>query len=232
MVTTVFVTGASRGIGRAICLRLASPGVRVVAVGRDAAALEQTRAAVQERGGEAESVVADVCDTPAMQRAIERAARGRGIDVMVHNAGIGGSTPVSAPDPDRWDRIVDVDLRAPMRLTALALPHVVEREGVFVFIGSISAKMGMAGSGAYCAAKHGLDGFAEALFEEVREQGVRVVRIHPGFVNTDMVTGRGLDASKMIQPADIAELVHTAVSLPPTACVVEMIVRPQRTPYR
>lgn len=230
--TTVLVTGASRGIGRAICARLASPGVRVIAVGRDANALEQTSSLVHRRGGEAETVAADVCDIEAMRQAIEGAARSGGLDVVVHNAGIGGATPVAKPDFDRWKRILEVDLQAPMQLTALALPHVIEREGAFVFIGSVSAKMGMAGSGAYCAAKHGLDGFAEALFEEVREQGVRVVRIHPGYVNTDMVAGRGLDSSKMIQPADIAELVHTAVSLPPTACVVEMIVRPQRTPYR
>jgi len=151
--------------------------------------------------------------------------------VVVHNAGIGGSGRVADADFARWDRILDVDLRAPMLLTALTLGTVSRRQGVYVFIGSISAKMGMAGSGAYCAAKHGLDGFAEALFEEVREQGVKVVRIHPGYVNTEMVGGPGLDTSKMIQPEDVAELVCAAVSLPPTACVVEMVVRPQRTPY-
>jgi NAD(P)-dependent dehydrogenase (short-subunit alcohol dehydrogenase family) len=206
--------------------------MRVFALGRDAAALDETCSLVRTAGGEAEGISGDVCDLDAMASSIDRAAGEQGIDVFVHNAGIGGSTPVADPDFERWDRILDVDLRAPMKLTALSLPHVVKRQGIFVFIGSISAKMGMAGSGAYCAAKHGLNGFAEALFEEVREQGVRVARIHPGYVNTEMVGGRGLDESKMIQPADIAELVHTAVELPPTTCVVEMIVRPQRSPYR
>ena len=87
------------------------------------------------------------------------------------------------------------------------------------------------GVGRAIALRLARDGFAEALFEEVREDGVRVVRVHPGFVNTEMVGGRGLDTTKMIQPEDVAELVHTAVHLPPTACVVEMVVRPQRTPY-
>ena len=139
---------------------------------------------------------------------------------------------MTEPDFERWDAILDVDLRAPMRLAALALPHLVQSQGVVVFIGSIAAKMGMAGSGVYCAAKHGLAGFAEALFEEVREQGVRVVSVHPGFVATDMVGGPGLDADLMIQPGDIAELVACAVALPETACAVELVGRPQRSPYR
>ena len=80
------------------------------------------------------------------------------------------------------------------------------------------------------AAKHGIEGFASALFEEVRELGVRVVRVHPGDVNTDMTAGRDLDPTKMIQPSDVADLVLTAIRIPPSACVVEMIVRPQRTP--
>jgi NAD(P)-dependent dehydrogenase (short-subunit alcohol dehydrogenase family) len=206
--------------------------MRVWVHGRDPARLDETCKLVRDSGGEAHGIAADLRDRPALGRVVEQAAADGGLDVVVHNAGIGGHTPVASADFDRWDEMLQVDLRAPMQLTALALPHVVRREGVFVFIGSISAKMGMANSSVYCAAKHGLDGFAEALFEEVRETGVRVVRIHPGYVNTDLVAGRGLDERKMIQPADIAELVHGAVMLPSTACVVEMIVRPQRTPYQ
>jgi 3-oxoacyl-[acyl-carrier protein] reductase len=227
---TALITGASRGIGRTIALRLAEAGFTIRAHGRDEQALDETCRLVHDTGGSAHAFPADLTDTAAIERLAEWATTD-GCDVVVHNAGIGGSGRVAEADFARWDRILDVDLRAPMRLTALTLQHVAKRSGAYVFIGSISAKMGMAGSGAYCAAKHGIDGFAEALFEEVREDGVRVVRIHPGYVNTEMVGGRALDTTKMIQSEDVAALVQAAVELPPTACVVEMVVRPQRTPY-
>jgi len=230
MKPTALITGASRGIGRAIALRLAEAGMRVFANGRDEACLDETCQLVRRHGGEAHSYCADISDHAAIQRMVDWAAEDGGIDVLVHCAGIGGQTPITKPDFALWDRMLDVDLRAPMHLTGLALPHVSKRQGIIVFVGSVAGKLGIAGSSAYCAAKHGIDGFASALFEEVRELGVRVVRVHPGDVNTDMTAGRDLDPTKMIQPSDVADLVLTAIRIPPTACVVEMIVRPQRTP--
>lgn len=228
---TALVTGASRGIGRAVALELARLGMHVVAHGRDAEALMETCRHIARAGGSARPHCCDVRDDGALAALVADAAGDQGLDVVVHNAGVGSRGLVSEARVEHWDRTLQVDLRAPMVLTALTLPHVIKVQGAYIFIGSIAAKMGMAGSSAYCAAKHGLDGFAEALFEEVRESGVRVVRIHPGYVNTQMVASRGLDAGKMIQPSDIADLVDAAVKLPPTACVVEMVVRPQRTPY-
>jgi 3-oxoacyl-[acyl-carrier protein] reductase len=225
------VTGASRGIGRAITLALAGEGLAVLAAGRDADALQQTCRLAARAGGEARPFTCDLREDAALPRMVAEAAGQQGLDVVVHNAGVGDSGLVAEALFDRWDRILQVNLRAPMLLSAHALPEVIRRQGVFVFIGSISARMGQAGGGAYAASKHGLDGFAQSLFEEVREQGVRVVRIHPGFVNTEMLAGRNLAAAKMIQPEDVARLVIAAVEMPPSACVVEMVVRPQRTPY-
>ncbi len=229
---TALVTGASKGIGRAVATELAAAGLEVVVHGRDDDGLVRTCQEIARKGGAARPHRCDLRDDEALQTLVEQAAGAEGLDVVVLNAGVGDSGLVAQARIRRWDEILQVDLRAPMLLTALALPHVIKRRGVFVFIGSIAARMGMAGASAYCAAKHGLDGFAEALFEEVREAGVRVVRIHPGYVNTQMVASRDLDAEKMIQPGDVAALVRAAVQLPPTACVVEMVVRPQRTPYR
>ena len=228
---TALVTGASRGIGRAIAAALAAEKYRILALGRDADALMLTCQGIARIGGEARPVLCDLRDDRSVERAVEQAVDHEGLDLVVHNAGVGGGGRVDEGQLDRWDTVMEVDLRAPMRLTALTLAAVVKRQGAMVFIGSVASKMGMAGAGAYCAAKHGLAGFAEALFEEVREQGVRVTSIHPGFVNTGMVAGRELDYDKMIQPDDIAELVLAAVKLPVTACVTEMVVRPQRTPY-
>ncbi len=83
----------------------------------------------------------------------------------------------------------------------------------------------------HCAVRHGLEGFAKALFEEVREDGVKVTVLHPGFVNTPLTQSEKLNAERMIQPDDIAALVTTALDLPPSACMTELTVRPQRSPY-
>jgi NAD(P)-dependent dehydrogenase (short-subunit alcohol dehydrogenase family) len=92
--------------------------------------------------------------------------------------------------------------------------------------------MGMKGASGYCVARHAQAGFARALFEDVREDGVGVTLLHPGFVNTALVSRDRLDPAKMIQADDTAELAAQAVLLPRTACIVEMTVRPQRSPYR
>lgn len=171
MERTALITGASRGIGRAIATRLAKAGFGIRAHGRNEQALDETCRLVCDAGGQAEPFVADLTDTAAIERLAEWATAD-GLDVVVHNAGIGGHSRVVDADFKQWDQILDVDLRAPMRLTALTLPHVTERQGAYIFIGSISATMGMAGSGAYCAAKHGLDGFASsAIYRRSASKG-------------------------------------------------------------
>lgn len=226
------ITGASRGIGRACALRLARAGFSLRAHGRDRAALEETARLVRAAGGEVALHASDLRTPGALDTLVQWATEAGRLDVVVQNAGHLARGPVLEAKFAEWDAVLEVDLRLPMQLTALALPHLLESQGAIVFIGSVAALQGLPNSAAYCAAKHGLRGFASALFEEVRERGVRVACIHPGFVNTEMVAGRdGLDYAKMIQPEDVAELVHTAVTLPPNACVVELTVRPQRAPY-
>jgi NAD(P)-dependent dehydrogenase (short-subunit alcohol dehydrogenase family) len=112
------------------------------------------------------------------------------------------------------------------------LPRLGENKGALIFIGSVDALSGNAGRCASTASSAGRIGFAASLFEEVRETGIRVVTIHPGFMNTPLVSSDRVDSAKMIQPADVAELIVTAINLPPTSCVVQMTVRPQRSPYR
>lgn len=151
---------------------------------------------------------------------------------MIHCAGGFVQTPVSEQSFGQWDRIIDGIVRATMRLTALTLPAVQAAQGSDVFVCGPSSWMGMKGASGYCAARHAQAGFARALFEDVREQGVGVTLLHPGFVNTPLVDTERLDPARMIQVEDIAETAALAVTLPRTACIVEMSVRPQRSPYR
>jgi len=132
-----------------------------------------------------------------------------------------------------WDETFQVNLRAPMILSKLVLPQMMERgEGSIINISSVSGKSGQANGSAYSASKFGLMGFTQSLYEEVREYGIRVAAICPGFVDTPLIPQmRRMDRSKMIRPEDIAQTVLFVLTSPPTACPVEITVRPQRTPY-
>jgi len=106
-------------------------------------------------------------------------------------------------------------------------------DGAVINISSVSGITGHANGAAYSASKFGLIGFSQSLYEEVRENGIRVSVIIPGFVDTQMIPPvRRLDRSKMIQPEDVAKTVLFVLTSPPTICPVEITVRPQKTPYR
>jgi NADP-dependent 3-hydroxy acid dehydrogenase YdfG len=127
-----------------------------------------------------------------------------------------------------------VNIKALMHLTRHALPHLMRQpRSAVVNISSIAGKMGFAGGGAYCASKHAVMGFSEAVFEDVREHGVKVCAICPGYVRTELISARGgLDAAKMLQPEDVADAVLYVARCADTACPTEIVLRPQRTPYR
>jgi 3-oxoacyl-[acyl-carrier protein] reductase len=155
-------------------------------------------------------------------------------DILINNAGWGRKAPIVHANVEDWDQTLRLNLRAPMMLARLMLPAMIQKgHGAIINIASISGKTGEANAAAYAASKFGLIGFSQSLYEEVREHGVKVAVISPGFVNTPLIPEtRHLDRSKMIQPEDIAETVRYVLLSPVTACPVEITIRPQRTPYR
>lgn len=228
------VTGASRGIGRAVAHALARHRVHVALVARTADALAPIARECEGSGARALPIAADLSQPEAARGIVEQAVRGLGgLHFLVNNAGVFGGGAADTADLARWDRTLDLNLRALMHLTRHALPEIEKHErGAVVNIASMSGKQSHAGSADYCASKHGVIGFSGSVFEDVREKGIKVCAICPGFVNTDMVASAGLDAQRMIQPEDIAEAVLFVLRFPDTACPVEIVVRPQRSPYR
>lgn len=229
------VTGAGRGIGRAIAQAAAENGCRVVLASRTAGELEALQAAIVERGGQASPFPADLSGEKDLAALVEHTLDRFGtIDFLVNNAGWGVKADVVKSKVEDWERTFRVNLLAPMILSRLVLPTLITRgTGAIVNVSSISGRVGQAGSAAYAASKFGLIGFSQSLFEEVREQGIKVAAILPGFVDTDMIPPvKYLDRSRMIQPEDVAQAVLFVLAAPPTACPVEITVRPQRTPYR
>lgn len=229
------VTGASSGIGGVLARRLGGAGCRTVLAARRGQELEALQAEIASAGGEACTVQTDLARTEELEELVHTALERYGtVDFLVNNAGWGRKAAVTRAEITDWEDTFRINLLAPMILSKLVLPVLIERRtGAVVNISSISARAGQAGSAAYAASKAGLLAFSQSLYEEIREYGIKVAAILPGFVDTPMIPPvRGLDRSRMIQPDDVAETVLFVLSSPPTSCPVEITLRPQRSPYR
>ena len=181
------VTGASRGIGRAIAVRLAEQGATVVAAARgDNAA--GTASAIATSGGRAESVSIDVTDHAAVAELPGSiVARHGRLDIVVSNAGITRDQLLMRMKRDDWDAVMATNLTAAFTLAQAAMrPMLKQRGGRILAVGSVVGQMGNAGQANYAASKAGLIGFAKALAREVASRGITVNVIAPGLIDTDM----------------------------------------------
>lgn len=229
------VTGAGRGIGKAVALSLAKLGCRLVLAARTTVELEKVRLDIQNDKGMAIAIPTDLTrdeDIDTLVRESEREFGG--VDILINNAGWGKRASVVRAKIEDWDQTLRVNLRAPMLLAQKFLPAMLAKgEGAVINISSVSGKSGEANGAAYSASKFGLIGFTQSLFEEVRERNIKVAVILPGFVDTPMIPPvKHLDRSKMIQADDVAQAILYILKAPATACPVEITIRPQQTPYR
>ena len=217
------VTGASRGIGRAIAERLAAGGAVVICVARGTNA-DATAAAIVSAGGKAEAVSADVTDAAAVEGLIKSAVERHGkLDIVVSNAGITRDQLMLRMKRADWDEVLATNLTAAFTLCQAALkPMIRQRSGRIIAIGSVVGQMGNAGQANYAASKAGLIGFCKALAREVASRQVTVNVVAPGLVETDMTRAITEDAKtdwsaqiplgRMGTPADIAAAVSFLAS--------------------
>lgn len=213
------VTGASRGIGRAIALRLA-PTHDIVALARSKSALEEVVGDVRRSGGSGRSVVVDLRDPTAIATALE----GVQADVVVNNAGLGPIKPLTELTPDQWQAMVDVNFNALYHVTRALLPGMIERRhGHVIVIGSISGRSAFIGGTCYAATKHAAAAFVECLNLEVRQHGVKVSIVNPGSVATEFSEKN--DPSWMLSPEEVAESVAHVVNTPPDVLVHSLEIR-------
>jgi 3-oxoacyl-(acyl-carrier-protein) reductase len=217
------VTGASRGIGRAIAERLASGGGTVVCVARGTNA-EATAAAITAAGGKAVAHSADVTDAAAVEQLIKQTVDTQGtLDILVSNAGITRDQLMLRMKREDWDQVIATNLTATFTLCQAALrPMIKQRAGRIIAIGSVVGQMGNAGQANYAASKAGLIGFCKALAREVASRQVTVNVVAPGFVETDMTRAIAENAKtqlaamiplgRMGTPAEIAAAVSFLAS--------------------
>jgi NAD(P)-dependent dehydrogenase (short-subunit alcohol dehydrogenase family) len=184
-----FITGGGKGIGRAIAERLCREGARVAICGRDEGALREVLTGLGESG---RAYSLDVRSRPEVERAVERAVADLGgLDFLVNNAGTVGSTPIDSEDDERWHGILETNLTGTWHCTRAALRYLRPHAGArIVNVSSVLGKFGVAGSAAYCAAKHGLIGFTRAVALELAPRGIAVNAICPGWVETEMAAAR------------------------------------------
>ncbi|MGH9188966.1 MAG: SDR family NAD(P)-dependent oxidoreductase [Acidimicrobiales bacterium] len=197
---TALVTGASSGIGRAFALALAAKGCEVVVVARRRDRLESL---ASEHGSKIEVLVADLTDPEGVAAVEQRLGdRQRPVELLVNNAGFGGSGPFASQPVDREEREVRLNVLAPVRLTSAALPGMIERNrGGIVNVSSIAGVQAVPYLATYAATKAYLTSFSQSLHEEVRGQGISVVALLPGMTRTEFHQTAGLDRSRVPGPA-------------------------------
>ena len=229
--STVMVTGAGRGIGRAIALAFAEPGATVVVAARTGDQLADTARAVEQRGARAVTMQVDVADEAAVARGFEP-LKGTTIDVLVNNAGVGGGEPIESADPKIWRRVLDTNVWGTFLVSHHAVP-LMRESGRVINISSVLGRFGVPGYTAYCSSKHAIIGFTRALALELAERGITVNAICPGWVDTEMAAqgmqlgadamgisfdqfkSRALGAvpiKRIIQPEEVATLVKFLAS--------------------
>jgi NADP-dependent 3-hydroxy acid dehydrogenase YdfG len=227
------VAGASQGIGRAIALALAGQGMSLLLVARRAGPLDAVIAEARALGTTAERRTVDLVDDDDRARLIaEIASRSAGLDLLVHSAGMIARADIQEASLDDFDRQYQANLRAPFALTKGLLPSLRRARGQIVFVGSSAALVARANAGQYAATQAGLRALSTSLRDEVNADGIRVTTVFPGRTATPRQAmihdweGKPYHPERLLQPEDVAAIVVASISLPRTAEVTEISIRP------
>jgi NAD(P)-dependent dehydrogenase (short-subunit alcohol dehydrogenase family) len=208
------ITGASRGIGRAIAEKLATAGDCLLLHGRDREALRATCQLVDAKKAKAIPLLYDLRDPAAIRKMVDEIGPEQ-LDGLINNAGIAFVKPLSEISLEEWQRTLEVNVTAPFLLTQKLMP-IMPAGSTIVNILSIAAKSGFANWSSYCMSKFALEGFSQAVREEVRPRGIRVLNIYPAATSTEIWKGVEGDwpREKMLAPEEVANAVTYALSRP------------------
>lgn len=230
------VTGGTKGIGRAIASQLVSAGLAVAITGRDEDALEKTVSQVNRaRSGIAKGYICDVRDYDQVKSVFAAIAKDTGgIDILVNNAGVGLFAPVESMSPEAFRTVLETNLFGVFYCCHEAIPLMKQRGGGYIInISSLAGANAHPRLAAYNASKFGLNGFSEALMQEVRHDGIKVSYIMPGSVNTEFGGDEPSDEkSWQLQPGDVAQVVMDLLAYPDRALPSRVEIRPSRPPKK
>jgi 3-oxoacyl-[acyl-carrier protein] reductase len=213
------VTGASRGLGKAIAIELAVNGARVACVARDTTKLEETVAAISEQGGQASPFACDVKDRPSIDKLIDDLVEQWGrLDILVNNAGVTRDTLLPRMSDEEWEDVITTNLTGVFLFTRAASRHMMRaRYGRIINMSSVSGIIGNPGQTNYSASKAGMMGFSRSLSRELAGRKVTINCVAPGFIESDMTKTLGdaliseakkrIPAKRLGTPDDVAKAV-------------------------
>jgi NADP-dependent 3-hydroxy acid dehydrogenase YdfG len=224
------VTGASRGIGKAIAFKFAEQGTKLVLVG-SSEEIHQTGQELREKGYEnIETFQADVANEQQMNEVVDQTLKKFGqIDILVNNAGIGFFKPVEETTVEEWKKVFEVNVQGVFIGSKAVLPHMKERKsGTIITISSDVGRYTIPNGAAYTATKYAVQGFSGSLAQEVREYGIRVGTINPGMVDTYFANSvQGLPEKRdWMKADDIANAVIYMASAPKHMLIDEIVLHP------
>lgn len=229
------VTGGSRGIGRAIALRLANMGASVAICGRNMDSLSRAdadlrRIDLKQSASRIYSHIADVSQSSQVTALVlgVEAALGS-ISILVNNAGIGLFGPAHEKAEADWDSVLDSNLKSVFLVSRAVIPSMIRRgSGDIINISSLAGRNAFAGGGIYCASKWGVQGLSACMAEDLRDHGIRVSIVSPGSVATEFSPRGAKDPVKALSPEDVAHAVAMIVTQAPQSFVSEIQLRPLR----
>lgn len=231
------VTGAGRGIGRAIALRLARAGASLVLTSRTGRYLSEVIDEVRESGAPVVMTEGDAADSDLVARTVDLAlSTYQHVDILVNNVGIGSYRPFTEASEEEFDRMFATNVRSMFLFTRAVVPHMISRHyGQIISVASGSGKRGYATEALYCATKFSQAGLSEALDQELLGENIKVSTVFPGGVNTNFALGAGRTADDpalqaMLDPDHVAEAVYFIAAQPWKSFVSEIQLRPVTEP--
>ena len=228
MSETAVITGASSGVGKSLAIQLSDAGYRVVLAARSEDKLNAIAEEIQSKGGNSLVVLTDVSQPEQINNLKDRALEYGDVSVVINNAGLGKFSKVEDVAIKDWDRQLDVNLRASFLVSQAFIPGMKQRlNGTLAFMNSVAGKKGYAHSAAYVASKYGMRGLADSLREELREDNIKVISIHPGAVDTPFWDGTGMNfpREEMLSTHTLAQSIVHAIQSPGNFAVEELVVR-------
>lgn len=212
------VTGAGKGLGKAIAIALATEGVNIALLGRTESDLIKVADELKQYKVKTAFAIADVSDIDAVNSAVAQLKQDIGtIDILINNAGVGAFGKFMELEPAKWKQIIEINLLGVYYVTRAVLPEMIERQlGDIINVSSTAGKSGAAVTSAYSASKFGLIGLSESLMQEVRKHNIRVSTMLPSTVATDMAINLNLtdgNPERVMQPEDFAELLIAQLKL-------------------
>jgi len=233
---TMIITGASRGIGKAIALKLASKNINLVLTARDIHDLEEVAFACRQREAEVLIIPGDLADPVIPLKIIEKSRdHFHQLDVLINNAAVGYPKPFEETSLEEWNFFMDVNARAPFLLCKHALPYLKKSTNPFIInISSVVGHKGYPNQMAYTASKHALLGLTKVLAREMHDTKIKVHAVCPGGVDTEMVasTRPDLDPTNLMKPEEIAGIVEFLLQQKGNAIIDQVNVRRSKsTPF-